>query len=120
MTIAPAALERILAGHSPAIRQLCQDVVVLLSGMAGLKGSVKLGWRSVNFRHDTAGLVCAVFPYEDRVALYFENGRALEDPEGLLAGDHLKKGRFLRLYPGGDFPEAAIAMLVAEAIALRL
>ena len=76
------------------------------------------GWRSVNFRHAAAGHVCAVFPHSDRVSLYFEHGRLLSDPDGVLMGDALKKGRFLRLYPGADFPEAVIYMRVSEAIAL--
>ena len=42
-----------------------------------------------------------------------------EDPDALLMGDGLKKGRFLRLHPGQTVPEAAIALLVAEAVALR-
>ena len=46
-------------------------------------------------------------------------GRLLEDPEGLLEGGNLKKGRFLRLRPGAAFPEQSIALLVAEAIAVR-
>ncbi len=41
------------------------------------------------------------------------------DPDGLLMGNGLKKGRFLRLYPGEVIPEAAVVLLVAEAIALR-
>ncbi|MBB4053426.1 hypothetical protein GGR20_003086 [Devosia subaequoris] len=115
-----AELDTILAQQPESARQLCHDVVRLLENVAGLAGSVKLGWRSVNFRHDVAGLVCAVFPHEDRVAIYFENGRQLEDADGLLQGSHLKKGRFLWLYPGEPVPETAIVMLVAEAVALKL
>lgn len=110
-------LDRLLEPLPPAIGIPCRAVVGLLETMP-LSSQVKWGWRSVNFRHARAGLICAVFPYEDRVAVYFEQGRLLEDPEGLLQGDHLKKGRFMRLYPGNQVPEAAIAMLVGEAIAL--
>ena len=101
------------------IGQLCRAVVEIVAGNASLIGSVKMGWKSINFRHPVAGHVCAVFPHPDRVSIYFEHGRLLEDPEGLLMGDGLKKGRFLRLHPGEVIPEAAIALLVAEAIALR-
>jgi hypothetical protein len=113
-------LDLLLEPLPPAIDILCRAAVDLLETMPDLSGQVKFGWRSVNFRHSRAGLICAVFPYEDRVAVYFEQGRLLEDPEGLLQGDHLKKGRFMRLYPGDQVPEAAIAMLVGEAIALGL
>lgn len=116
--IAMDGLDRLLEPLPEAIGDLCRSVVSLLATTPGLDGSVKFGWRSVNFRHGRAGLICAVFPYEDRVAVYFEQGRMLEDPEGLLQGEHLKKGRFMRLYPGDPLPEAGIAMLVGEAIAL--
>jgi len=115
-----AELARLLEPVPSEVAALCRDVVQLIGAMPGLSHSVKLGWRSVNFRHEAAGLICAVFPHEDRVALYFENGRMLEDREGLLQGEHLKKGRFLRLYPGAEPPEAAIHMLLAEAVALKL
>lgn len=100
------------------IGALARDLIGLVGGMPGLTGKVMPGWRSVNFRHARAGHVCAVFPHADRVSLYFEHGRVLADPEGLLMGEALKKGRFLRLYPGKDIPEAAIYVLVSEAIAL--
>lgn len=100
------------------IGALARDLIGLVGGMPGLTGKVMRGWRSVNFRHAKAGHVCAVFPYADRVSLYFEHGRVLADPEGLLMGEELKKGRFLRLYPGAPIPEAAIYVLVSEAIAL--
>lgn len=97
---------------------LARELIGLVGGMPGLTGKVMRGWRSVNFRHARAGHVCAVFPHADRVSLYFEQGRLLADPEGLLMGDDLKRGRFLRLYPGGEIPEAVIYVLVSEAIAL--
>ncbi|WP_297107914.1 DUF1801 domain-containing protein [uncultured Devosia sp.] len=111
-------LDRLLQPLPEKIGGLCRSVVSQLAAMPDLSGTVKFGWRSINFRHARAGLICAVFPHEDRVAIYFEQGRLLEDPEGLLEGDHLKKGRFMRLCPGDAVPEAGLAMLVGEAIAL--
>ena len=100
------------------IGALARELVGLVGAMPGLSGKVMRGWRSVNFRHARAGHVCAVFPHTDRVSLYFEHGRLLADPGGVLMGEALKKGRFLRLYPGKDLPEATIYVLVSEAIAL--
>jgi hypothetical protein len=114
-----AELDQLLSGLPAEIGWLCRQLVDLIGGNLSLVASVKMGWKSVNFRHARAGHVCAIFPYPDRVSIYFEHGRLLEDPDGLLMGDGLKKGRFLRLYPGEPVPEAAIALLVAEAIALR-
>lgn len=100
------------------IGPLARELIDLVGGVPGLSGKVMRGWRSVNFRHAKAGHVCAVFPHADRVSLYFEHGRLLDDPEGVLMGEALKKGRFLRLYPGSKVPEATIYVLVSEAIAL--
>lgn len=112
-------LDMLLLGLPAEIGQLCRAAIEIVEGNASLSGSVKMGWKSINFRHPVAGHVCAVFPHPDRVSIYFEHGRLLEDPDALLMGDGLKKGRFLRLHPGEVIPEAAIALLVAEAIALR-
>jgi hypothetical protein len=111
-------LDALLAPLPPKIQLLARDLVGQVAGYPGLSGKVMRGWRSVNFRHKQAGHVCAVFPYADRVSLYFEHGRMLDDPEGLLQGEDLKKGRFLRLYPGDAVPEAAVGLFIAEAIAL--
>lgn len=119
MSAAPAGLDLLLDGLPDPVGQLCRAVVALVAGTKGLVGTVKPGWRSINFRHERAGHVCAVFPYADRVSIYFEHGRLLEDPEGLLEGETLKKGRVMHLYPAAPVPEAGLALLLAEAIALR-
>lgn len=113
-----SGLDALLTPLPPQIQLLARELVGQVAGYPGLSGKVMRGWRSVNFRHRQAGHVCAVFPYADRVSLYFEHGRMLDDPEGLLQGEDLKKGRFLRLYPGDALPEAAVGLFLAEAIAL--
>ena len=100
------------------IADLTGRLVALVAAHPGLSCKVMGGWRSVNFRHARAGHVCSVFPQVDRVSLYFEHGRLLEQGEGLLAGDKLKKGRYLRLVPGDDIPVDRIGILLSEAIAL--
>lgn len=111
-------LDALLAPLPGDIAALARSLVAEVGAHPGLTGKVMPGWRSVNFRHKQAGHVCAVFPYADRVSLYFEHGRMLSDPEGLLQGEDLKKGRFLRLYPGDAVPEMAVGLYIAEAIAL--
>lgn len=111
-------LDALLAPLPAGVGMTTRALVAQLAGTPGLAGAVKPGWRSINFRHDRAGHVCAVFPHTDRVSLYFEHGRLLDDPEALLQGEDLKKGRFLRLAPGAPVPDAAIALFVTEAIAL--
>ena len=100
------------------VAELTARLVALVAAHPGLSGKVMGGWKSVNFRHARAGHVCAVFPQVDRVSLYFEHGRLLEHGDGLLAGDELKKGRYLRLVPGDDIPVDHIGILISEAIAL--
>lgn len=103
----------------PAVAVLTTRLVTLIAAHPGLSGQVKPGWRSVNFRHGQAGHICAVFPHADRVALYFEHGRLLASVPGLLEGEGLKKGRYLRLLPDDEIPLDSIAILLGEAIALR-
>lgn len=113
-----AQLTELLAPMPGPVADLATRLVGLVAARPGLSGKVMMGWKSVNFRHPDAGHVCSVFPYTDRVSLYFENGRLLEDAEGLLLGSKLKKGRYIRLYPGDDIPIDAISILLSEAIAL--
>ncbi len=110
-------LDTLLAARPAEIAMLCRSLLAVVGARPDLAGAVKTGWGSINFRHERAGHVCAVFPHADRVSLYFEHGRLLEDPDGLLMGE-LKKGRFLRLYPGDRVPEDAIGVFIAQAIAL--
>src|SRR5690606_1315093 len=90
--------------------------LTLLNLRPDLEAKARLGWGSVNYRHPVAGFVCAVFPMEDHVSLVFEHGRLLRSP--LLEGEG-RQVRFIRLEPGAAIPEDDIAILLAEAIALK-
>jgi hypothetical protein len=100
------------------VRELTARLVALVAAHPGLSGRVMVGWKSINFRHAAAGHVCSVFPRGDQVMLYFEHGKLLGQGEGLLVGEGLKKGRYLRLVPGDDIPVDPIGILLGEAIAL--
>lgn len=113
-----SALGALIAPLPMPIGILTARLVSLVAAHPGLTGKVMAGWKSVNFRHEVAGHVCSVFPHRDRVALYFEHGRLLENGDGLLEGEGLKKGRYLRLVPGDDIPIDAIGLLLGESIAL--
>lgn len=113
-----ASLGALIAPLPAPIGVLTARLVRLVAAHPGLSGKVMPGWKSVNFRHHRAGHVCAVFPQRDRVSLYFEHGRLLEDGDGLLEGESLKKGRYLRLAPGDDIPVDTIGLLLGESIAL--
>ena len=110
-------LDLLLRRVEPAIAETTRRVAETVASLApDREGKARLGWGSVNFRHPRAGFVCAVFPMEDHVSLVFERGRQLASP--LLEGDG-KQVRFIRFEPGADLPVDALAILLAEAIALK-
>lgn len=110
-------LDTLLDRHSPAVADLARHVTGwVATQFPELTARVKLGWGAVNFRHPRAGFVLAVFPFEDRVSVVFQQGRLLSSP--LLEGD-TKQVRWIPLVPGEPVPEDEIGMLVVEAIALR-
>lgn len=112
-----ADLLQILRPFPEPIATLASDLALtLLSVRPDLEGKARLGWGSVNYRHPQAGFVCAIFPMDDHVSLVFEHGRQLSSP--LLKGDG-KQVRYIRFEPGVEIPEDEIAILLAEAIALK-
>jgi len=119
MTLPEPDLDRLLDSIPAPVAALARKLVrSLLQMQPDLSPKVQFGWRSVNFRHPEAGFVCAVFPYEDRVSLVFEHGRQLSDASGLLQGEGTQV-RFIPFQPGDAIPFDEIALLLAEAVALR-
>lgn len=117
MSPADPEIARLLATFpEPIAATAAQLVALLLELRPDFVARARFGWRSVNFRHPEAGHVCAVFPYPDRVALIFEHGRLLDSP--LLEGE-TSRVRFIRFLPGAELPVDEIAILLAQAIALK-
>jgi hypothetical protein len=117
MPLVDAELSSLLARFNAPVAELARELVRIVCDVRpDLDPRVRTGWGSVNFRHPRAGFVCAVFPLEDRVSLVFEHGRLLDN--ALLEGD-TKQVRWIPLRPGGAIPIDDIAILLAEAIALR-
>jgi hypothetical protein len=113
--------ETLLSRHSAPIAALTRTLVdTLMDIRPDLKPAVKLGWGSVNFRHPKAGHLCAVFPQarEHNVLLVFEHGRLLDSPL-LVDNGKVTRVRWIPLEPGGEIPVDDIAILLAEAIALK-
>ena len=115
----PDDLSTLLARHAAPIADLSTELANLIGTLRpDLSAAVKLGWGSVNYRHARAGLVCALFPRADHVALYFEHGSELSHP--LLEGrGQTRQVRFLRFLPDKPLLGDDIAILLAEAVALR-
>lgn len=112
-------LDTLVDGLDPSVVALTRDIIdMLLRIRPDFVPRVRSGWRSVNFRHPRAGFVCGVFPSPGRVILVFEHGRLLSDADGLLEGDG-SRVRYIPLVPGTAVPETQIALLIAEAIALK-
>ncbi len=116
MSPADPEIARLLATFPEPIAAMAAQLVALLLELPDFVARARFGWRSVNFRHPEAGHVCAVFPYPDRVALIFEHGRLLDSP--LLDGE-TSRARFIRFLPGAELPVDEIAILLAQAIALK-
>ena len=116
-TSSDAEIAGLLQSFKPEIGAIAAEVVAAIRELRpDLAPRVRLGWGSVNFRHPAAGFVCAVFPMPDHVSLVFEHGRQLDSP--LLQGEG-RQVRFIPFRPGDAVPRDELAILFAEAIALR-
>jgi hypothetical protein len=116
-TSSDAEIDGLVKSFKPEIGAMAAEVIAAIRDLRpDLAPRVRLGWGSVNFRHPQAGFVCGVFPMPDHVSLVFEHGRQLDSP--LLQGEG-KQVRFIRFPPGASVPRDALAVLLAEAIALR-
>jgi hypothetical protein len=78
---------------------------------------VSTAWATVNF-HYRKGFIAAVYLRRDHASLVFQDGRLLDSP--LLTDDgKVKKVRWIPFSPGDTLPVDDIAILLAEAVALR-
>lgn len=110
-------LEQLLMRTEPAMGDTVRALARLVAEIApSLEGMVRLGWGSINYRHPSAGFVCAIFPMQDHVSLVFENGRQLSSE--LLQGEG-KQVRFVRVEAGSLPDRDLLAILIAEAVALK-
>lgn len=113
-------LDDLLARFDAEVADLTRELVAVLAEVRpDFAAAVKSGWGSINYRHPKAGFICAIFPGTGRVQLMFEQGRLLSSPL-LRGGEELKQVRWVEMAPGRDIPVDEIAILIAEAIALRV
>jgi hypothetical protein len=112
-------LDGLLARRDKPIAELALRIVNLLREVRpDLTPAVKLGWGSINFRHKEAGHLCAVFPQTHNVLLVFEHGRLLDSPL-LVDNGKVTRVRWIPFEPGDEIPVDDIAILLADAIALK-
>ena len=92
----PPRLARLLEDVPPEIVELVERCrLAILEAMPDASERTYLGWRGLGFHHPVLGYVCAVFLREDHVAIGFEHGHLLDDPDGMLTGT----GRRVRYLP---------------------
>jgi hypothetical protein len=113
-------LDLMLKGYAPAVAKLARRLVALvLEIRPEFSAKVSFGWQTVNFRHPKIGFINAIYMSKrGQVLLVFQDGRLLDSP--LLTDDgKVKKVRWIPFRPGDRIPVDEIAILIAEAIALR-
>jgi hypothetical protein len=111
----------LLERHTTVVRKLALKVIATVREVRpDMVPKVQSGWGSVNFRHPKAGFICAVFPQpkEGNVILLFEQGKLLSSPL-LVDNGKVRQVRWIPFAPGQKMPVDEIAILIAEAIALR-
>lgn len=119
MPLYAADLDTLFSRFDPPIVGLARQLVDLLKEIRPeLTAAVKLGWGSINFRHPKAGHLLAVFPQQSNVLLVFEYGKLLDSPL-LVDNGKVSRVRWIPFVPGDEIPVDDIAILLAEAVALR-
>lgn len=114
------AIEALLALFPGPVRALTEQVrALVLAAVPELAERALPGWKAIGFRHSEAGHLCALFPGEPEVKLYFEYGARLDDPDRLLQGS-TKQTRYVPFRSARDLSRAALTALVRRAVADRM
>lgn len=112
--------DELLANYPPAIRKLTRRLRgVLLAAVPTFEQRALPGWKAISFRDPHAGHVCGLFPSATGVQLYVEYGALLDDPDGLLRGEHMKRGRNIPFRTERDIRVRALTRLIRQAVWLQ-
>ena len=111
-------INSLLARYDPPLVALARQVLALVRELRpDFSTRVAFGWNTINFHHRT-GFISAIYLTHGHVSLVFQDGRLLDSP--LLTDDgKVKKVRWIPFSPGDTLPVDEIAILYAEAVALR-
>jgi hypothetical protein len=111
-------IDSLLARYDPPIDALARELIALVGDIRpDFTAKVAFGWNTVNFHHKS-GFISAIYLSRGHVSLVFQDGRLLDSP--LLTDDgKVKRVRWIPFAPGDDLPVDDIAILLAEAVALR-
>lgn len=109
-----------LAERHPHMLDLCTWLAAVVEAAdPDLVERIYPGWDGIGYRHPDGGLVCAIYPQADHVRLFFEHGRRLADPVGILEGDG-RQTRFVHVERIDERLAPALKGYVAAAVAQRL
>lgn len=113
-------LDTLLKPYPAPVAKLARRLVKLVQEIRpDYVANVAFGWQTVNFKLPKGGFINAIYlSRTGKVGLVFQDGRLLDSP--LLVDDgKVKKVRWIPFAPGDDIPVDEIAILIAEAVALR-
>ena len=114
--------EDVLAPYPPRIAALAQRLRGIVNRtMPEADERAYPVWKGIGYVHPQAGYVCGIFPNRDHVALAFEFGVLLHDPERLLRPGRTsaKKVRYLEVRTARDIRAKAIKTWLEQSVALR-
>ena len=112
--------DRLLEPYAPPVAKLARRLHAEVMGIRpDYQTKISFGWQTVNFSLPRLGFINALYMSKSgKVLLVFQDGRLLDSP--LLVDDgKVKKVRWIPFKPGEELPVDDIAILIAEAVALR-
>ena len=113
-------LDRMLKPYPPAMAALFRKLVALVRDIRpDFTCKVSEAWQTVNFHLPKRGFIMAIYGSRgDKVLLVFQDGRLLDHPQ-LVDDGKVKKVRWIPFAADEKLPVDEIAILMAEAVALR-
>jgi hypothetical protein len=113
-------LNRMLASYPPPMARKFRELVSTIRTIRpDFTGKVSQAWQTVNFHLPKRGFIIAIYGARgDDVLLVFQDGRLLDHPR-LTDNGKVKKVRWIPFGPTEKLPIDEIAILIAEAVALR-
>ena len=113
-------LDRMLKPYPPRMAALFRKLVALVRDIRpDFTCKVSEAWQTVNFHLPKRGFIMAIYGSRgDKVLLVFQDGRLLDHPQ-LTDDGKVKKVRWIPFEAGDKIDVDDIAILIAEAVALR-
>ncbi len=116
----PTSLDPLTRDLFPETKTVLAELrSLILSTLPDSTEKVALGRRSLNFSHPNVGYFCRLRPVDESVALEFEFGVLLPDPDRILIGNSCARQiRYARIPSVRALPRAGIRRLLLAAVSL--